>query len=211
MKKIFINNMSGLILIAAFALVGSSCQKEQVLKTNLNEADVQSMLSDANASAVSACTGPIPEILKVPAGNKLVLQTYATGVQIYQVKRSTVDTNSFSWVGVAPLATVYAKPDFTNQLALHYAGPSWEFTKGQFKGEKVVGVKEQGITVDLTAVQWLRLKAVDSLSSPGNKITYIQRVCTSGGLPPTTPANAGNVGTLDSIPYTTAYFFYTKS
>ena len=211
MKKSFITNMRGLIPVAMLASIAISCQKEQHLRTKLNDLPTQSLLSASNVSVVSACNEPIPDLIKVPAGNKLALQTYASGVQIYEVKRSTVDTNIYSWVGIAPLADVYAKPDFTNQLALHYAGPSWEFTKGQFKGEKVVATKVKDVSPDPTSIAWLLLKAIDSLSSPDNKVTYIQRVCTAGGLAPKTPANAGNVGTRDSIPYTTAYFFYTKN
>jgi len=41
------------------------------------------------------------------------------------------------------------------------------------KGNKVVGTKLQGVTEDPSAVSWLLLKAVDSLSSPDNKVTYI--------------------------------------
>jgi hypothetical protein len=52
------------------------------------------------------------------------------------------------------------------------------------------------------------LKAVDSLSRPDNKITYVQRLYTAGGLAPTRGANKKHLGELDSIPYTAIYFFY---
>jgi hypothetical protein len=140
----------------------------------------------------------------------LAFQTFAKGVQIYQVRRSPTDPNVFVWVNTAPSANLYAKPDFTSQVGIHYAGPSWEFTKGPFKNDKVVGSKWKVIMMDASAIPWLLLKAVDSLSSPGNKITYIQRVCTKGGLAPSAPATESNLGQTDSIPYTATYLFYTK-
>ena len=124
----------------------------------------------------SSVCGIIPQDLAVPHGNKLLMQTYATGVQIYQVRRNAVDPNIFEWVNIAPSATLYTRPDFTNPVALHYKGPTWEFIKGPDKDEKVVASKLKGVTVDATAIAWLLLKATDSLSSPGNRITFIQRV-----------------------------------
>ena len=93
-------------------------------------------------------------------------------------------------------------------MGIHYAGPTWEVTKGQYSGNKVAGTKLQTVTEDITAVPWLLLQAVDSLSTVGNKITYIQRLCTEGGLAPTTGADAEHLGQLDSIPYAASYLFY---
>ena len=205
MEKTISKNFSGLMFIATFALVITSCRKEQ-------NASIEGSLSDVNANAITAIStcAPIPDSLQVPAGNKLVLQTFAKGVQIYQVKRSTTDPNVFSWVNIAPLATLYTKPDFVNPIINHFAGPSWQFIKGPEKGERVVASKVQGVTPDVTAIQWLLLKAVDSLSTPDNKITFIQRICTKGGLAPTTGADEAYLGQIDSIPYRASYLFYVK-
>ena len=138
------------------------------------------------------------------------MQTYATGVQIYEVRRNANDPKLFEWVNIAPSAIVYAKPGFVNEVALHYKGPAWQFIKGRYKGEKVVASKVKGAVVDQSAVAWLLLKAVDSLSSKGNKITFIQRICTTGGLAPSKAATESNLGELDSIPYTASYLFYIK-
>ena len=203
MKKTISKNTGGLMLLATFALVITSCQKEQnaSLKSNSGYADA--------ISSISTCA-PIPDSLKVPAGNKFLLQTFARGVQIYQVKRSANDPNVFLWVNIAPLATLYTNPNFTNHVINHFAGPTWEFIKGTEKGEKVVAAKVQGVTPDQTAIQWLLLKAVDSLSTPDNRITFVQRICTQGGLAPTTGADEAHLGQLDSIPYRASYLFYVK-
>ena len=186
---------------AAFVLVVTGCQKTQ---TPLQD----SISGDVIMQAPIPCANNIPGILDVPKGNKLALQVYAKGVQIYQVQRSTTDPAVFKWVLIAPLATLYTNEDFTNPVGNHYAGPTWEFKKGFNKGEKTVAKKLQEASVDATAIPWLLLKAVDSLSSANNKVTCVQRVCTAGGLAPTTGADEAHVGTYDSIPYTAAYFFY---
>jgi len=203
MKKTISKNIAGLMLIATFTLVVTSCRKEQNIS-------LKNSASDDNAvTNVSTCA-PIPDSLQVPAGNKLLLQAFAKGVQIYQLKRSTTDPNVFLWVNIAPSATLYAKPDFVNPLINHFAGPTWEFIKGAQKGEKVVATKVRGSTQDATAIPWLLLKAVDSLSTPDIKVTFIQRICTKGGLAPSTGADEAHLGQIDSIPYMASYLFYVK-
>jgi hypothetical protein len=209
MKKSISKTIRGFLVVAAGSLVITSCTKEQNKIGQTVNATFPLETVARTSSMFSDC-GQVPQDLQPPAGNKFAMQAYATGVQIYQVRRSTADSNIIQWTNIAPAATLYAKPDFTNQVAVHYAGPTWEFSKGQFKDDKVVGSKSKGIIVDSTAVPWLLLKAVDSLSSPTNKITYIQRICTAGGMPPSTPATLSNLGELDSIPYTASYVFYIK-
>jgi hypothetical protein len=139
------------------------------------------------------------------------LQAFARGFQIYEVQRSATDPNVFSWVNIAPLADLYATPDFKDLLIHHFAGPTWEFLKGQFKGEKVVATKVSGVTPDPTAIQWLLLKADPTRSSADNEITFVQRICTAHGLAPTTGNDEAHLGQKDSIPYTASYLFYTKN
>lgn len=209
MRKVIIKSIRGLIWLVTTSVVIAGCTKD-ANKNSVLEFVSDGITSNSAPQLISPTCSDIPADLQVPEGNKLVLQTYATGVQIYQVRRNVVDSNVYEWVNIAPSATVYSKPDFTNTVALHYKGPTWEFTKGVFKGDKVVASKWKGVIVNQTAVPWLILKVVDSLSSPGNKITYIQRVCTSAGLSPLTPASASNLGEVDSIPYTANYLFYIK-
>jgi hypothetical protein len=190
-------------------LAFTSCQKDN--NSSYNNTEVMTAAREASAMpSTLPCGGTIPDTLQVPEGNRFVLQTYAKGVQIYQVKQTSIEPATYAWVNIAPSATLYAKSDFTNEVGTHYGGPSWEFTKGLYKGEKVVGTKKSGIVQDPSAVPWLLLQAVDALSSPGNKITYIQRVCTTGGLAPSTPATESNLGQMQNVPYTAVYLFYAK-
>jgi hypothetical protein len=128
-------------------------------------------------------------------GETPFFHVYATGVQIYR-------WNGTTWSLVGPDAVLYADPGHHAVVGTHYAGPTWETTSGS----KVVGSVLDRCTADVNAVPWLLLEAV-STEGPGafQKVTYIQRVNTTGGLAPVT---SGAIGEEVRVPYTTEYFFY---
>src|SRR5436309_1833590 len=130
--------LNAVIIMAVSAVAVTSCKKDQ-------NAPVTSTIDDWAYSSNMAIEG-IPDTLRVPEGNRLVADGFARGFQIYQVKRSATNPNVFTWVNIAPLATLYTKPNFTDQMALHFAGPTWDITKGHNKGQRVVGKKLVGIT-----------------------------------------------------------------
>jgi hypothetical protein len=132
----------------------------------------------------------------VPEGNKVAFSTYAEGVQIYR-------WTGTSWTLVGPDATLYADAEGNGLVGIHYAGPTWESNSGS----RVVGRVLKRCTPDPTAIQWLLLEAVYS-EGPGifDRVTYIQRVNTAGGLAPSTPG--AFTGDVVRVPYTTEYVFY---
>ena len=136
--------------------------------------------------------------IEAPVGTKLAYHVYANGVQIYR-------WNGTTWDFIAPRATLYAEPNFFGEVGSHYAGPTWESKSGSFvKGIRVPGT---GCTPDASAIAWLLLSRVDG-SGPGlfGSVTHIQRVNTTGGLPPT---NVGSsIGEVVEVPYTAEYYFY---
>ena len=140
---------------------------------------------------------PACDNIQVPAGNILSSHVYARGVQKYR-------WNGVTWVFVAPDATLFADAGFHGQVGIHYAGPSWESNSGSI-------VKATALiprcAPDPTAIPWLLLQAV-STDGPGifSRVTYIQRVNTTGGLAPTAPGSS--IGMTVEVPYTAEYYFY---
>ena len=134
--------------------------------------------------------------VQVPAGHRLAFRTYAVGVQVYR-------WNGATWDFVAPIANLYASPDFRGRVGYHYAGPTWE----GLSGGSVVGRRVAGCSVDSTAIDWLRLEAASN-DGPGifGRITQIQRVNTAAGRAPATHGTV--VGQEARVPYTTEYYFY---
>jgi Protein of unknown function (DUF3455) len=139
---------------------------------------------------------PLCDRLQVQPGNKVAFHAYALGVQIYR-------WNGASWVFVAPSARLFADPEYHGEVGIHYAGPTWESNSGG----KVVASRVENCAPDPTAIAWLLLQKVSS-EGPGifDRVTYIQRVNTAGGLPPSGPGPF--VGAEEEVPYTAEYYFY---
>lgn len=139
---------------------------------------------------------PLCDRVQVPEGNKVAFHVYAQGIQVYK-------WNGASWDFVAPVATLSASANYRGEVGIHYAGPTWESKSGS----KVVGRRIDGCQPDPTAIPWLKLEAA-STSGPGifSSVTYIQRVNTTGGNPPSFPGLT--VGEIKEVPYTAEYYFY---
>jgi Protein of unknown function (DUF3455) len=139
---------------------------------------------------------PLCDRLQVQSGNKVAFHVYALGVQIYR-------WNGASWVFVAPSARLFADAEYHGQVGTHYAGPTWESSSGG----KVIASRLESCAPDPTAIAWLLLQTV-STQGPGifDRVTYIQRVNTAGGLPPTDPGPY--IGAEEEVPYTAEYYFY---
>jgi uncharacterized protein DUF3455 len=156
-------------------------------------------LASAGAAAQAAEPG-VPTEIQIPAGNKLFLEAHATGVQIYDC---VAVTGGYAWSAATPRADLFGKNG--KRIGIHYGGPTWE-TKD---GSKVVAKRDSGVTVDPTAIPWLRLSVTST--SPGRlgRTTWIQRVATVGGLPPAAgECTAATAGTRKEIPYSADYRFW---
>jgi hypothetical protein len=138
---------------------------------------------------------PLCDRLQVQAG-RVAFHVYALGVQIYR-------WNGTSWAFVAPAARLFADAEYHGEVGIHYAGPTWESNSGG----KVIASRVESCAPDPTAIPWLLLQTV-STEGPGifHRVTYIQRVNTASGLPPTAPGQF--VGDEEEVPYTAEYYFY---
>ena len=175
-----------------------------ILNGNKAALGALTLLVCAGVSPLAADSGEhnhppaVPAAIKVQAGNEVHFHGFARGVQIYT-------WNGASWGSAVPEATLF--DDDGNQVAIHFAGPTWESNNGS----KVVGaVVPPTTTVDTNSIPWVLLRAV---STEGfgvlSDTTFIQRIHTAGGKAPTAPGTA--VGQVARMPYTADYFFYRKT
>jgi hypothetical protein len=155
-----------------------------------------------------ALAGPpppvVPSKIQVADGNKVFLVGHAVGVQIYSCNATS---SGFAWGFVAPRANLY--DDHGKLIITHFAGPTWQAKDGS----RVVGLAEKMVTVDPTAIPWVRLSAASTAAGPdGDRLvatTFIQRIATTGGLaPPAADCNATTAGTVAEAPYTADYYFW---
>ncbi len=158
-----------------------------------------------------ALAGPpaptVPSEIVVPEGNKVFLVGHAVGVQIYSCNATP---SGFAWSSATPRANLYN--DQGKLIITHFAGPTWQ----AMDGSRVVGRVEASVTVDRTAIPWVRLAAASTAAGPeGDRLvatTYIQRIETTGGLtPPAAECNAATAGTVAEVPYTADYYFWKKT
>jgi hypothetical protein len=138
--------------------------------------------------------------IRVPEGNKLAFHAYAKGVQIYKWNLITQ-----KWDLLAPQAGLFAEESYFGEVGSHYAGPTWESKSGsKVEGRRVLGT---GCTPDPSAVAWILLSKYRSEGAGiFSKVTYIQRVNTTGGLAPALPGLLD--GETQEVPYTAEYYFY---
>ena len=170
-----------------------------MLTNNLREAALGAMVVIFAAGALSA--QQVPETLRAPANEQLVVQVHAKGEQIYSCK---VDGAQAAWTLKAPEAQLFDKDGKT--FGKHFAGPSWEAGDGS----RVVGkAAANAPSPDADSIPWLLVKVV---SHEGNgvltPVTSIQRINTKGGKAPATGCDATHAGQEVSVPYSADYFFF---
>ena len=158
----------------------------------------------AGANATRAAEA-VPAALQPPAGYTVAFTAKATGVQIYT---STADGAAApKWVFEAPLAELNGRKGVIH----HYAGPSWEAADGSKVSRDtdapVITVPAKRASSD---IPWLLVKVTaDPAAGILNKVVYVQRLSTQGGVAPAKPPI--RVGTKVGVPYTATYVFYAKS
>lgn len=145
----------------------------------------------------------VPDQIKAPAGENVVLQVHASGSQIYV--RQAVTGGAFAWTLKAPQADLYDQQGIA--IGQHFAGPTWKDNDGSEvtgKAAAHVDSPEPG------SVAWLLLAATGhSGAGVFSRVTSIQRINTKGGAPPAaTDCNASKQNAEVKRSYTADYYFY---
>ncbi len=158
-------------------------------------------------NAYNSSTEPqdIPDDLKVPDGNVLLLRAYGKGVQIYDCP--IVDP---------PKATPHAilltdDRDEGDLVAIHFKGPSWQAIDGSI----VVGDPAHAkhvVAPDPDGVDWLLLPAKSTVGNGlFSKVTYIQRLFTDGGKATLAGCDQVQGQTQELVEYSAQYVFYVAA
>jgi hypothetical protein len=96
----------------------------------------------------------VPNNLRVPNGQMVLLKAIGQGVQIYACSAKASDPTQFEWVFKAPEADLMR--DEGKRIGRHYAGPTWEASDGS----KLVGeVQQRADAPRPGGIPWLLLKA----------------------------------------------------
>jgi len=156
----------------------------------------------------AAQTAPpqVPDNLKVPAGQELLLKASGKGSQVYVCKAAAADAQRFEWILARPDAGLFDQSGA--RIGKHFAGPTWESADGS----RVVGqVQQRANSPGANAVPWLLLKATSNQGSGTfARVTYVQRVDTVGGQAPAAGCDKSRVGAEAAVDYQANYYFYVS-
>ncbi len=160
----------------------------------------------APASGQGISRPDVPDEIKAPAGEEVVLQAHASGSQIYVCQAGK--EGKFVWALKAPEAELHDPQGAT--IGRHYAGPTWKDNDGsEVTGKATARVDSP----DADSIPWL-LVTVTSHSGNGvlSRVTTIQRIHTKAGLaPPPADCNASKPNVEVKSPYTADYYFFAPA
>ena len=167
----------------------------------------------AAAVALSACASApmmmkidnaaLPEPVRVPAGQKLMMSTTGVGEITYECREKKDMAGAHEWAFVAPVATLYSGDKKT--VGKYYAGPTWEANDGS----KVTG-KQLAVAPAAPGNIPLQLVKTDPAMGAGamTGVSYIQRLNTKGGVAPAMACDAMSKGKRQQVAYEADYVFY---
>jgi hypothetical protein len=153
----------------------------------------------------------VPAEIKVPGGHKLVAQFEAKGVQVYKAVNGK--DGGLVWEFEGPLADLFDQKG--KKVGIHYGGPAWEAGDGSKvvkpKDKKPKSVEAKNPTKDLP---WLLVPVIADEPKDGkpetlSRVVFIQRVSTSGGLPPKNAPKRRD--SKIAVPYTAVYYFWANA
>jgi Protein of unknown function (DUF3455) len=149
----------------------------------------------------------VPDNLKAPAGEEVMLEAHAKGFQIYSCQAGL--DQKLAWVLKAPDADLFDAHG--KNLGHHSAGPTWKLTDGSEVTAKVAA-KHDAPNASLD-IPWLLLSvATHKGSGTLTRATSIQRIHTKGGQPdPANTCDDSKRATESKIPYSADYFFYAAT
>jgi Protein of unknown function (DUF3455) len=142
----------------------------------------------------------VPPVLVPPAGQVLIADFAARGVQVYQCTAG-------AWVFLEPAANLLGSdvPPTSVKTAIHFRGPSWESTDD---GSLVQGKVIASSPVTGSIPELLLQATLNRGTGIFGQVAYIQRLATSGG---TAPAGACTDGQTSGVPYQAEYRFFAPA
>jgi hypothetical protein len=153
-------------------------------------------------------TVPLPDLpdkIKAPAGELVVLAAHATGSQLY-VCQAGAD-GKLAWSLKAPDAELHDQQGTV--IGRHFAGPTWKDKDGsEVTGKAVARVDAP----DPNSIPWLLL-TVTGHSGDGvlSGVTSIQRIHTKGGQPPAADCNTVQQNSEAKSSDSADYYFYAPA
>ena len=171
--------------------------------------DLSAIAAAVVAATLAGCATPmkapdVPQAVAVPAGHKPVMTLKGVGLLTYECRKSDAPGGA-AWVFAGPDAAL--QDSRGARVGKYYGGPTWEHNDGS----KVTG-KQLAVSPGPTGAIPLQLVQTSPTTGSGafSGVTYIQRVNTVGGVAPSAPCAAANIGAKQTVSYSADYVFYKQ-
>jgi hypothetical protein len=160
-------------------------------------------LAMVGAAAQSVLPPDVPENLKVPAGEIVLIRAHAKGVQIYSCAAGA--DGKYAWTLKAPKAELFDEQG--KSIGEHFAGPTWRLKDGSEVTGKMVTKHD---APKAGAIPWLLVTVTGHKGSGGlETVTTIHRVNTEGGVADAAKScDASKSGIESESSYSADYYFY---
>jgi len=156
--------------------------------------------ADDDAGRLTASRLTVPPAIEVPAGNVLIGDFFAKGVQVYQCTGG-------AWVFVEPAANLlgWAGRPTNVATAVHFRGPSWESSDdGSLVEARAVANSPVPGSIPQLLLQATRNRGDGAFG----RVSYLQRLATRGGA---APAGTCTDGQTTGVPYQARYRFFAPA
>jgi Protein of unknown function (DUF3455) len=149
--------------------------------------------------------GMLPDMIRVPAGNDVLLETTAVGVLNYECRANAPTAGMIGWTLASPKADLL---DRTGKTVASYSGPP--ATWAHIDGSSVVG--SQLAVAPVLGATNLPMQLSKGTTGAGagmlQNVSYIQRIKTKGGLDFSKPCTQAEIGDKMTLPYQADYIFW---
>ena len=161
-----------------------------------------SMMSSSSKSMYSQDS--LPDSIKVPAGNKVAMETVGVGEITYECRAKKDMAGQFEWVFVGPDAKLMSRNG--QQVGKYYGPPAtWE----SMDGSKLTATQLAVAPAMAGSIPLQLVKANPAMGMGAMQgVTYIQRVATQGGVAPAMLCDAGQLGRKEIVKYQADYILW---
>lgn len=157
----------------------------------------------ATAAPMAVDNAALPESVRVPAGQKVLMSATGVGELTYECREKKDTAGVFEWAFVGPVAKLMSADK--KEVGKYYAGPTWESTDGS----KVTG-KQVALAPSAPGNIPMQLVKAEPATGSGamTGVSYIQRLNTKGGVAPATACTSDTKGARQQVAYEAEYVFY---
>lgn len=163
------------------------------------------VLAAAPAAVAIPEPGGLSAVLRASAEEEAAFRLTADGVLVYQCQAMAVDPSSYTWLFVAPDATLY---EDTRSIGILQTPNLWESLSDR---SSVSGTARTTQPAGAGNLPWVLYRA-QPLAASGMfaGVTSIQRVNTSGGTAPPGGCGEDSEGEEARVPFTADFYFYKR-